>query len=148
MDNCILEAHFNHSFIPEMEIKKEIPLDHIRLKKGMVRTLRMINNSDEELAEAVRIITLYIHFCDYYRLKGGKYLNNKQEKLRPDVEIRLLDLLNAYEIGVKMDWAKPTRSTSVIIACSYLSSFYLSNKEIDEVCQQVIKITDLKRKKQ
>lgn len=134
MKNCILEVQFKNDFDPELTIYKEVSLDHELLKKAMVRTLRtLIEENVEPLAYTTKIIVLFIHYCDYYKLKGAKYLNDKQSRLKPVIDVQLLDLLNAYEIGVKMDWPDGIRKSDTVIAVSCLASRYLSNKEIDEV---------------
>lgn len=134
MKNCILEAQFKNDFDPDFTIYKEVSLDHEKLKKAMVRTLRtLIEENTDSLGYTTKIIVLFIHYCDYYKLKGAKYLNDKQSRLKPAIDVQLLDLLNAYEIGVKMVWPDDIRKSDTVIAVSYLASKYLNNKEVDEV---------------
>lgn len=134
MKNCILEAQFKNDFNPAVTTYKDVSLDHEKLKKAMVRTLRtLVEENADPMSYTSKIIVLFIHYCDYYKLKGAKYLNDKQSRLKPVIDVQLLDLLNAYEIGVKMAWPDDIKGSDTVIAVSYLASKYLNNKEIDEV---------------
>ena len=112
MDYVLFEASFQESFIPEVT-KEEHSLDHTKLSRSIKRCLIQVMTERDGLEDgegkdpverAIRVLTLFTHFYDYYKLKGGKYLNDKQAKLKPTLDLKILSLLNSYEIALPIKW--------------------------------------------
>lgn len=152
MDYVLFEASFHESFIPEVT-KEEQSLDHTKLMNSIKRCLIQVMTERDGLEDgegkdpverAIRVLTLFTHFYDYYKLKGGKYLNDKQAKLKPTLDLKILSLLNSYEIALPIKWPYVGKKEHIVIGVSYLASRFLNNKEVDEIITE----TMLKREKE
>lgn len=140
MEYVLYVASFKDSFIPIED--KQPTLDHQKLMNSIVRLLYQVltekdgiedDGNQDPVAKAVKTLSLFTHIYDYYKLKGGKYLNEKQAKLKPTLTLKILDLLNAYEIALPINWPHVGDRNAIIMGASYLCSRFLTNKEVDEI---------------